>query len=64
MKDASASVTFGPSGPPEEQSVAGENKIIIEIFKYNITLHLLRFHNTANTFLLEYINIQPSYHNI
>lgn len=62
MKDASAFVTLGPSGPSEEYSVAREKKIIIVILKYNITLHLLGFHNTANTFLLEYINIQTSYH--
>lgn len=63
MKDASASVMFGPGRSPEEYPVAREKNIIIVILKYNIILHLFSFQNTANTFLLEYVRIQPSYHN-
>lgn len=43
MKDASASVVFGPGGFPEEYAVAKEKNIIIVILKYNIMLHLLSF---------------------
>lgn len=39
MKDASASVVFGPDGFPEEYVVAREKKLIIVILK----LHYLAF---------------------
>lgn len=40
MRDASASVVFGPGGFPEECAVAKEKNIITVILKYNIILHL------------------------
>lgn len=43
MKDASASVVFGPGGFPEGYVVAREKKLIIVILKYNIILHLFGF---------------------